>query len=198
MHRVRQAASRQGGYTLIELSVVLVIIGIMLLFVVGRIDGMLPRYRTRASIRELASEMRLARASAMSTGMPHYIQYDVPGRKYWILSPEVVKKVADDEVAPDTAEEAFKEAEYTWVKSMEKALPDGVNFEKILWSADQVADQMPVTVECTPYGSVRRHTIWVTGVEDQSKFTVTVSPVTGFVELKEGHVEPAALEESQE
>ena len=197
MRRFHHAA-RDRGYTLIEMSVVLVIMGILMLVTIGRVDNLLPRYRVRSCVREIASEIRLARASAMTTGMPHYIQYDVPNRTYWILSPEKVTQATDDVEVADTAENAFKEAEYKWVKTMERKLPDNVKFEKVMWSAEQVAEQMPVTVECTPYGSVRRHTIWITGEEDNSKFTVTASPVTGFVELKEGHVEPVVLEEAAE
>lgn len=188
----------RGGYTLIEMSVVLVIIGIILLVTVGQVDNLLPRYRARSSIREMAAEIRLARASAMSTGMPHYIQYDVPGKMFWILAPEEVKQSGDEEELADTAENAFRSSEYRWVRTMEKRIPDGVKIEKVLWSADKVAEQMPVTIECSPYGAVKRHTIFVTGEEDGSKFTVSVSPVTGFVELKEGHVEPLALEEAQD
>lgn len=194
MHALRRTSLRNGGYTLIELSVVLVIMGVLLLVTVGRIDGLLPRYRVRSCVREIASELRLARASAMSTGMPHYIQYDVPNKTYWILSPEKVNQSGDEEEPADTAENAFKDAEYKWVRTMERKLPDGVKFEKIVWSAEQTAEVMPVTVECTPYGSIRSHTIWITGEEDNSKFTIVASPVTGFVDLKEGHVEPAALE----
>ncbi|MEK7467787.1 MAG: prepilin-type N-terminal cleavage/methylation domain-containing protein [Planctomycetota bacterium] len=198
MRPFRRTAASNGGYTLIEMSVVLVIMGILLLVTVGRVDNLLPRYRVRSCVRELASEIRLARASAMTTGMPHYLQYDVPARTYWILSPEKVAQTSDEEEPADTAENAFKEAEYKWVRTMERKLPDGVKFEKVMWSAEQVAEQMPVTVECTPYGSVRRHTIWITGEEDNSKFTVTASPVTGFVELKEGHIDPIVLEEAAE
>jgi prepilin-type N-terminal cleavage/methylation domain-containing protein len=196
--RTPRRVARDSGYTLIEMSVVLVIMGILLLVTVGRVDNLLPRYRVRSCVRDIASELRLARASAMTTGMPHYIQYDVPARTYWILSPEKVVQVADEEEAADTAENAFKEAEYKWVRTMERKLPDGVKFEKVMWSAEQAAEQMPVTVECTPYGSIRRHTIWITGEEDNSKFTVTASPVTGFVELKEGHIDPVLLEETAE
>ena len=198
MPTFRRTAARSGGYTLIEMSVVLIIIGILLLFTVGRIDNLLPRYRVRSAVRELASEIRLARASAMSTGMPHYLQYDEPNRTYWILAPEKVKQAGDEEEPADTAENAFKDSEYKWVRTMERSLPEGVKFEKILWNADQAAEVMPVTIECTPYGSIRRHTIWITGDEDASKFTIAVSPVTGFVDLKEGHVEPVALEEAAE
>lgn len=198
MRASRRTAASDGGYTLIEMSVVLVIMGILLMVTVGRVDNLLPRYRVRACVRDIASELRLARASAMTTGMPHYIQYDVPNRTYWILSPEKVAQTGDEEEPADTADNAFREAEYKWVKTMERKLPDGVKFEKVMWSAEQTAEQMPVTVECTPYGSIRRHTIWITGEEDNSKFTVTASPVTGFVELKEGHIEPVLLEEAAE
>lgn len=198
MRAFRRSAARRGGYTLIELSVVLVIMGVLLFVTVGRIDGLLPRYRVRSCVREIASELRLARASAMSTGMPHYIQYSVKERTYWILAPEKVPQSGDEEEPADTAENAFRDAEYKWVRTMERKLPEGVKFEKIAWSAEQAPGTDPVTVECTPYGSVRAHTIWITGEEDNSKFTIAASPVTGFVELKEGHVDALPLEEAQE
>jgi type II secretory pathway pseudopilin PulG len=181
-----------------EMMVVLVILGIIIAIMVGRVDSLVPKYRVRGAVRDIASEIRLARAQAMSTGMPHYVQYNIETGEYWILAPEE-KKTPDEALEQeDTAENAFKESEYVWKKTMEQKLPSGVTIEKILWSAGQEADRMPVTVECSPYGSIRSHTIWVTGSEDGSKFTIEPSPLTGFVTFSEGHVEPAALEDAAE
>ncbi|NUN49582.1 MAG: prepilin-type N-terminal cleavage/methylation domain-containing protein [Candidatus Brocadiae bacterium] len=193
-HR-RRASS---GYTLMEMMVVLVIMGIIIMIMIGRVDSLLPKYRVRAAVRDIASELRLARAQAMSTGMPHYVQYNLETGEFWILAPEEKKEGDLTVEEEDTTENAFKAAEYVWAKTMEQKLPDGVKIEKILWSAGREADLMPVTIECSPYGSIRSHTIWVTGTEDGSKFTIEPSPLTGFVAFSEGHVEPAALEEAAE
>jgi len=192
----RPRPGHSGGYTLIEMAVVLVILGVILLVMIGRIDYMVPKYRARAAVREVASTLSLARSLAMSTGMPHYVQYDVTTGEYWILAPEPVKDPDDIAEEADSTENAFKDYTYKWSRTMERKLPDQVVFEKILWSADKPADQMPVTIEVSPYGSMRLHTVWITGKEDSSKFTITSNPVTGYVEFKEGHVEPAVLEQA--
>lgn len=187
-------AGRDRGYTLIEMSVVLVILGIILFVMIGRVDYLLPKYRVRAGVRELASTLRLARSQAMSTGMPHYVQYDVAKGTYWILAPEPAKDPEEMDGLEDTTENAFKQYTYKWVRTMEKQLPDQVVIEKILWSADDPAEGEPVTIEVTPYGSIRRHTVWMTGTEDGAKFTISTNQVTGFVEYQEGHVQPPVLE----
>lgn len=193
----RPVQARRGGYTLIEMAVVLVILGIILLTFIGRIDYLLPKYRVRAAVRELAATLKFARSQAMATGMPHYVQYDIEKRQYWVLAPEPKGDPEDYLELEDSTENAFKEFQYTWMRTMERTLPDEVIFEKIVWSADQEA-QSPVTVEVTPYGSIKRHTVMITGKEDGAKFTLSTNQVTGFVTIADGHVEPAALEAAAE
>jgi type II secretory pathway pseudopilin PulG len=87
------------GLTIIELVVVMCILGVMVLISIPNIGRWLPRYRLRSSIRDVASNMQLARLGAIKENREWAIQFDTNAQAYTILSdpgPDETWGTADD------------------------------------------------------------------------------------------------------
>jgi len=92
----------QAGFTLIELSLVILIIGVMLAITVPRI-GNRAYAQLGSETRKLALAFRYLRHAAILTGRSYRLVYDIDQQKYW---PEVGQvatppSAADDGVAAD-------------------------------------------------------------------------------------------------
>ena len=64
------------GITLIELSLVMVIIAIGALLVAPHMGGWVHHYRLKSATREIACLMRVAQMKAVSTYCPHRVRFD--------------------------------------------------------------------------------------------------------------------------
>lgn len=73
---------RSAGFTLIEVSVVLVIAAAALALVAPNLGGVLERTRLTSATREIASGLRYARSHAMTAGRPVEFWLDVNAHSY--------------------------------------------------------------------------------------------------------------------
>ncbi len=76
------------GFTLVELCVVLVIVGLVLAVVTPRFGAMLTRGTLRSEARRLSAAARHLSGEAARTGKPHYLNIDVGKDAYWVTVDE--------------------------------------------------------------------------------------------------------------
>jgi general secretion pathway protein H len=76
------AAARQRGFTLLEILVVMVLVAVMALLAAGAMTGGFDRLRLDSSAKQVASELRHARARALATGVPQQFVID-PRARTW-------------------------------------------------------------------------------------------------------------------
>jgi len=81
-------SSRQSGFTLIELGLVILIIGVMLAITVPRI-GNRSYAQLGSEARKLALAFRYLRHSAILNGRPYRLVYDLENQAYWAEVGEV-------------------------------------------------------------------------------------------------------------
>jgi prepilin-type N-terminal cleavage/methylation domain-containing protein len=80
--------SRRGaGFTLLELLAVMALLGLVLFFVVPRLDNISPKTRLRSAARKIGSTMELAQGQAIATGKEYVLAYDVSKGTFWIILP---------------------------------------------------------------------------------------------------------------
>jgi len=79
-------APRQAGFTLIELIVVLVILGLALTLIVGYKPPWSTGLGIRAAAGQLASTLRLARSEAIARNIPVSVMIDVAEHRYRVGS----------------------------------------------------------------------------------------------------------------
>jgi prepilin-type N-terminal cleavage/methylation domain-containing protein len=83
---VKSRMKNTKGLTLIELTVVMCILGVMVMISIPNIGRWLPRYRLRSAVRDVASNMQLARLGAIKDNREWAIQFDTNAQTYRILS----------------------------------------------------------------------------------------------------------------
>lgn len=114
-----------NGLTLLELMAALVILGLLVALVPPAVDGIGPRWRLRATARQVAATAQWARNAAAVQGSPVEVFYDVPEGSHWV-------RVGDDTEAFHTLP---RDVRFEWVKfgdiqvagdvAVCKAFPDG-------------------------------------------------------------------------
>jgi type II secretion system protein H len=74
--------SRQSGFTLLELMVVLVLIAIMTALIIPEMRGTLADAQLRSTARELVGVFNLAYSQAVTVNRPHRVRIDPRARRY--------------------------------------------------------------------------------------------------------------------
>jgi prepilin-type N-terminal cleavage/methylation domain-containing protein len=80
---------KQKGFTLIELIIVVVVIGLMATLAAGQFDRFFRQQRLKAAGKDLLSNLRLARSYAVSRRAQYGIYFDQNARQY-VLFKDVV------------------------------------------------------------------------------------------------------------
>lgn len=76
------------GFTLIEVMVVVVLIGIILLFAIPNFASIQRRARIRAGAEEIGQDFRNVRERALSSGQPYYAVKDASNKAYHVYLPD--------------------------------------------------------------------------------------------------------------
>lgn len=75
---------RQGGFTLLELVVVMALAGLIVALVIPRLGGTLEGLKVRMASRQVAALFRTARVQAISGGKPAVVTVDPRGGQLWM------------------------------------------------------------------------------------------------------------------
>jgi general secretion pathway protein H len=170
--RVRgHGCGRAKGFTLIELAIVIVVLGIMVTLVIpsmGEITGA----NLRRSARHLTSMTRFLRDKAEAEKTVYRLRFDVPGGHYWAETLTVTfDRTAEFKRAPSAI-------------STEGSLKGNTTFRDV--KAGSHPDDP--YIQFTPDGWVEKTFIHLRD-GDGKDFTLIVRPLTGDTELREGDVE---------
>lgn len=81
--------TNQRGITLMELMIVVVTIGLMAAMAVPRFMDYIPKLKSKAAVKEVVSQLRLARSAAVAKKRPIGIYFDTYERKYIVFADSV-------------------------------------------------------------------------------------------------------------
>jgi len=169
-----------GGFTLIELMVVVFIIGLMVGIVTVSIDTILPGERLNASIRELAAELSSAKTEATSRSMEFRIEYDQPNDRYRVVTPF---KVGGGALATlDDPDDDLERYYGPWQK-----LHPGVAFRRVVIGGVPY-ERVPCFVRFDPLGAASDHTVVLVqqGHNYENAFSIEVLALSGLIRMHEG------------
>ena len=76
------------GFTLIELTLVIVIIGILFALTIPYFPGLFAKTNLRVATRNLRGTLLYARYLAIAEGVNHRVNYDLEREEYWISKSE--------------------------------------------------------------------------------------------------------------
>jgi len=167
-------ASRSSGFTLLELSLVLFIIGLLVTVLVPRLGG-LDRARLETSAQRLAALVRYLSGEAAFRGHVYRIRYDLDQHRYGVqvLTPSQEMKTFVADESP---------------LSLPVQLPTNITFADIRVPSVGLVSSGQVFTHFYPQGYTDPTVIHLR--DQQSRIlTVIVPPVTGEVAVYEGYVD---------
>jgi prepilin-type N-terminal cleavage/methylation domain-containing protein len=177
--RARSKAHLRAGFTMIEVMIVVVIIGVMTITVTTTIESMLPGERLNTSIRNLSADLRSIRSEAISRGVEFRLVYDLDGNRYRWSTPFVL----GEGLARQSRDEEWEEVDR--MESPWQVLPQGVEFSAI-YVASQPYSAGQVFVRFDPVGTASEHSVIMAQPQFNSLFTIEVMPLSGLVQMHDG------------
>ena len=172
---------RHGGFTLIEVLVVVFLVALLLSSVMVNLDGRLPSTRTESAARSLLSTLDLARTSALSYGRDYDVLLDFEEQRYTIRLPF-------DEDGNPVADPSRREV-LPWTP-----LDDGVLLLSMADATGKLVDRDIQVVTFRPAGSGRE--VWIhlgNSADDSFALTVRLLALTGVASVMQGLEMPEEL-----
>lgn len=163
------------GFTLIEMVLVVMLIGVFFGVASLRFDHLTHSSRLRASAREVGSTVGLAYSEALVQRRTHVLVFDTARNAYWV----------EAGTGEDAPESAF---------ARRRTLYRGVRFRDVM-VGDAIWDEGgEVRVDISPLGVSTRCLVHLANEEDK-EMTVRIHPLTGTVSYEEGYVDDETWED---
>jgi prepilin-type N-terminal cleavage/methylation domain-containing protein len=189
------AALSARGFTLIELAIVLVVMGIVIAFAGPRIAGGLTGQGVRTAALQTAAMLRYARSKAVNTGCRYHVMFDGGGRRVIFLQGSLEDMAgrqssgggfADgDGPLPDGLEGADAAAGPAEQEMREYLLPEGVFFENVAIADIESAgfgDEAVMLLTFYPSGMSPGAVVTIAD-ERGRRFFITVDTIAGGVRV---------------
>ena len=174
------------GYTLIELAVVILIIGILFMAAAPRLAPFLTGTRLESSARQLATLCRYVNAQAVLGKVYLALHIDIDTGDYWVTT-----FTMGETTSLLRGNEDVQEVEVTSDLMHRRRLPYAVRFQDVQLSEMGSADRGIVDVDFTPVGAAQGILIHLAS-DDGSELTVFFDHLTGTSGVLEGYAEAVA------
>lgn len=161
----------ENGFTLIELSMVLIIIGVISVFAVPRFKDLLWHGDIKAAVRKLSSVIRYTHNRTAISKMRHRLNYDLDANRYWVTLRDAEGKFVDDRS--------------TLNKNM--ALPHKVMFKDVFTHREGEEIHGVAYTEFIPNGLVENTVIHLEN-DEEKVFTLMIKPLSGSVKVYDRYV----------
>jgi len=188
---LRNPRGTDRGFSLIELIVVLVIIGMAAGVTAPFIFWTLERVEIRAAVKEIASSLRYARSIAISEKKEMRFYMDLDERLYW-LDTRREERSEEDAGNGEPGQEGAGTSPSQSYPTKKRSLDSLVNVDLFVQGEDEF-DGGTVMVSFSPFGSSSGGQFKLKTHEESRRplyFTVKIDPVTGRVKTKEMDEEP--------
>ncbi len=158
------------GYTLIELTVVVVIIGLMMTLTIPRFQTAIVTDDLKATTRKMVGMIKNLREDAIREQKVYFLHFDLESNRVWIDSTAM------------TEEERARAVETA------SPLPEGVRILDIWFSSKGKKMTGQTTIRFNRKGYVQPSVIHL-GSEDGREFTIELSPFLGTVKVYDKYIE---------
>ncbi|WP_419192369.1 prepilin-type N-terminal cleavage/methylation domain-containing protein [Engelhardtia mirabilis] len=159
------------GFTLVELLVVLVLIGLLVGVVAVSWRSVLPRANLAADIRVIAARISGARSEAISRGSEYFVHIDMTSGEYWLETPFNAK----GEFEPNVDQR---------VNMQRTKLHQGVRFALVTINGEEYADET-IQLRFDPLGATDDVTILLHNETFDQYHTIEMLALTGLLRFHE-------------
>jgi Tfp pilus assembly protein FimT len=167
---------RRGGFTLLELILVMIVIFAVSAIVAPRMTDFFPSFKVRKSSERLFAWARKARADAATTGLRQRLLLDPQNRKFWI----------EFEAHPFKEPGKFVLLSGAWG---EESFSDGVKFETVEGAEQDPARSSYRYVEFRPDGTSTEATINIVN-DNNDRQTLRIEGVSSRVYIQSQEHKP--------
>ena len=161
--------SDKKGYTLIELAVVVVLIGVVLLMAIPRVQDTMTQDRMRSAVRHLAGMARELKAEAVREQVDHYLHLDLDNRLFW--------NTRDDMTAENR----------TLRRNQARSLPSSVRITDVALIDADKKNQGEVIIRFFSQGYIQPAAIHLT--DEDRIMTLILQPFLSTFEVQDTYVE---------
>jgi prepilin-type N-terminal cleavage/methylation domain-containing protein len=159
-----------GGFTLIELTIVILLMGFMLSFTLPRVRDVALSDNLKSTVRLLTSTIKELRYQAIKDNQEYFLKFDFASKKFWSDSPYLSE---DDRAV------ALKNA---------FSPPPDVSVIDICLKDDKKYLSGTISISFSREGYISPSVIHL-GSEDGRQFTLSLRPFLGNVDVLEEYVE---------
>lgn len=176
------ARTRQGGFTLIEIMAVVLLLGLVMSGVSFGLNRFVPGQQMDSECRQLLSQLDLARSSAIAAGRPYRVVLNLDTHDYWVYTPYDfegrIAKTKDDQ---------------THLGRM--ALETGIDFAGVLEPGkDGPTTEGEVELHFSALGVNHDVVIYLSNpMSENYDKTVFLGGLTGRNSIADGHVAPGTV-----
>lgn len=171
------------GFSLVEMLVVVVILGMIATLVTINWRAILPKTELHSAVRTLASMIQGAHSEAIARNAVFKIEYDVDKHRYRLNTPY---RLGGGPAANEDERMALD-----WVE-----LPDSVRFQRVRIDDVDYPKGM-VFVRFDPLGAASSHVITLLQKPYDNAYTIEVQALTGMIAYHEGFFERTPPQEDE-
>jgi general secretion pathway protein H len=182
---MKRATTVRAGFTLVELMVVIVVIGLIGGVAVISWAAMLPNQQFNSAIRNLSEVLNETRSSAIARNREFRIRYDLDEDTYTVRTP--YKEGGGFMLLSD-------EDEGRLFTSFVDLGESGIDLFEIRLD-DKVYNSGKVEVRFQPLGASNYHTVQLAQPLLEREFTLELLPLTGEIRLHDGLFERPEVDE---
>ena len=157
------------GYTLIEISVVIVLVGVILLMAIPRVRDTITNDRMRSAARHLSGTARELKASAVREQVDHYLHLDLDKRVVWNTRDDMTADVK------------------TLRRNQARSLPSGVRIADVSLVDVGKKNDGEVIIRFFSQGYVQPAAIHLT--DDERVMTLIFQPFLSTFEVQDKYVD---------
>ena len=173
----------QSGFTLIELTVTLLLISIFVGFALPRIGNLTYSSDLKKSVRQLRAILFAARSLATSDRVPRRVVCDIGQGRIWI----------ERELREEGEEIALVEYEKdTSVLLRTYTLPKGVEIQDVITETGEKESDGQAYLRINTNGIIIGNRIHL--IKDEEQYTLVINSLTGKVKIEEGYKEEYKFE----
>jgi type II secretion system protein H len=186
LHPETRATSRStGGFTLIELMIVVILMGLVGAVAMISWQALIPNQELNTAVRNLSEVLYGSRNDAIARNREFRIYYDLDAEEYRVRTP----------FRPDGGGFALSDEEpHLWISETDLT-QSGVSLDEITID-DRKYTSGTVYVIFDPLGNASNHTIVLTQELFRRSFTIEVLPLTGDIRFHDGVYEREPADEN--